>query len=58
MVVGANIFDRGLKEKLVNLSKEFSIKITQQTSKKYFNLSEYYSNNNIENVIFDFEKFN
>ena len=54
---GANIFDRGLKDKLVNLSKEFSIKIIQQTSKKnILNLSEYYSKNNIENVIFDFEK--
>ena len=54
---GAKIFDRGLKDKLVNLSKEFSIKITQQTSEKnILNLSEYYSKNNIENVIFDFEK--
>ena len=54
---GANIFDRGLKDKLVNLSKQFSIKITQQTNKKNIsNLSEYYSKNNIENIIFNFEK--
>ena len=54
---GAKIFDRELKNKLVNLSKEFSIKITQQTSEKnILTLSEYYSKNNIENVIFDFEK--
>ena len=54
---GAEIFNRGLKDKLVNLSKDFSIKIIQQTSKKnILNLSEYYSKNNIENVIFDFEK--
>ena len=54
---GANIFDKGLKEKLVNLSKEFSIKIIQQTNKNNIsNLSEYYSKNNIENIIFDFEK--
>ena len=38
---------------IVNLSKEFSIKITQQTSEKNtLNLSEYYSKNNIENIIF------
>ncbi len=54
---GAKIFDKGLKEKLVNISKEYSIKITQQTSKKNIsNLSEYYSKNDIENVIFDFDK--
>ena len=54
---GANIFDRGLKEKLVNLSKEFSIKITQQTSEKNIsNLCEYYSKNNVENKMFKFEK--
>ena len=54
---GANIFDKELKEKLVNLSKEFPMKIVQQTSEKnILNLSEYYSKNNIENKIFNFEK--
>ena len=54
---GANVFDKVLKDKLVNISKDFPIKITQQTSEKNIsNLSEYYSKNNIENVIFDFEK--
>ena len=54
---GAKVFDKVLKDKLVNISKDFPIKITQQTSEKNIsNLSEYYSKNNIENVIFDFEK--
>ena len=54
---GADIFDKGLKQKIVNLSKDFSIKIIQQTSEKNVsNLSDYYSENNVENIIFDFEK--
>ncbi len=54
---GANIFDKALRQKIVNLSEEFSIKITQQTNEKnILNLSKYYSENNVENVIFDFEK--
>ena len=54
---GADIFDKGLKQKIVNLSKDFSIKIIQQTNEKNVsNLSNYYSENNVENIIFDFEK--
>ncbi len=54
---GADIFDKELKQKIVNLSKDFSIKIIQQTSEKNVsNLSDYYSENNVENIIFDFEK--
>ena len=54
---GADIFDKGLKQKIVNLSKDFSIKIIQQTSEKNVsNLSDYYSENNVENIFFDFEK--
>tara|TARA_Y100001970_G_scaffold225489_1_gene278436 strand:+ start:6589 stop:7650 length:1062 start_codon:yes stop_codon:yes gene_type:complete len=54
---GANIFDKRLKHIIVNLSKEFSIKIIQQTNKKNIsNLREYYSKNKVEHVIFDFEK--
>ena len=33
---GASIFDDNLKNKIVKLSKEFSIKIIHQTSKKIF----------------------
>ena len=54
---GANIFDKGLKQKIVNLSKEFSIKIIQQTNRENIsNLRNYYSENKVENIIFDFEK--
>ncbi len=54
---GANIFDNELKQKIVNLSKEFSIKIIQQTSEKnILNLREYYSKSNVENIIFSFDK--
>ena len=54
---GANIFDKELKQKIVNISKEFPIKITQQTNKKNIsNLRKYYFENNVENIIFDFEK--
>ena len=31
---GANIFDSNLKEIIVNLSKQFPIKVTQQTNEK------------------------
>ena len=54
---GADIFDKELKKKIVNLSKEFSLKITQQTNENNIsNLNEYYSKNNVENIIFNFEK--
>ncbi len=54
---GADFFDRDLKKKIVNISKEFPIKIIQQTNKKNIsNLNEYYSENKVENIIFDFEK--
>ena len=53
---GANIFDSNLKEIIVNLSKQFPIKVTQQTSEKNIsNLKEFYSKNNIENLIFNFD---
>ena len=53
---GANIFDSNLKEIIVNLSKQFPIKVTQQTSEKNIsNLKEFYSKNNIENMIFNFD---
>ena len=53
---GANIFDKNLKESVVNLSKQFSIKVTHQTNEKNVsNLKEFYSKNNIENLIFNFD---
>ena len=54
---GANIFDNSLKEIIVNLSKQFSIKVIQQTSEKNISfLKEFYSNNDIENEIFHYDK--
>ena len=54
---GARIFDDNLKKSIINISKKFPIKITQQTNKKNIsNLKNFYSENNIENSIFSFNK--
>ena len=54
---GANIFDKNLKNSIVNISKKNSIKVIHQTSHNNISyLSDFYSNNNIENKIFSFEK--
>ena len=54
---GASIFDDNLKKSIINISKKFSFKITQQTSEKNIsNLKDFYSKNNIENSIFSFNK--
>ncbi len=54
---GASIFDRNLKEKIINISKKFPLRVIQQTSEKnIFNLENFYNKNNIENSIFSFTK--
>ena len=54
---GADIFDKNLKEKILNIAKIIPMKIIQQTSKKNISfLNEFYSKNNIENKIFSFDK--
>ena len=54
---GANIFDKNLKNSVVNISKKFSIKVVQQTNEKnIYDLRDFYSKNNIENTIFSFDK--
>ena len=54
---GANIFDKNLKNSIVNISKKNSIKVIHQTSQNNISyLRDFYSNNNIENKIFSFEK--
>jgi len=54
---GANIFDKNLKNSVVNISKKFSIKVIQQTNEKnIYDLRDFYSKNNIENTIFSFDK--
>ena len=54
---GAYIFDKNLKNTIVNISKKFEIKIIQQTNEKNItDLKDFYYENNIENSIFSFEK--
>ncbi len=54
---GANIFDKNLKNSVVNISKKFPIRVAQQTNEKNISdLKDFYSKNNIENNIFSFEK--
>ncbi len=54
---GANIFDRNLKNTIVDISKKNSIRIIQQTNTKNISaLSDFYRKYNIENKIFSFDK--
>ena len=54
---GASIFDKNLKKSILNISKKFSIKIIQQTHlNNIFSLKEFYSKNNVENDIFNYDK--
>ncbi len=53
---GANIFDKDLKNTIINISKDIKIKVFQQTNKNNIsNLTELYSKNKIENKIFTFD---
>jgi UDP-N-acetylglucosamine--N-acetylmuramyl-(pentapeptide) pyrophosphoryl-undecaprenol N-acetylglucosamine transferase len=52
---GAKLFDIKVKNSVIKLSKEYKLKVFQQTNfKNYENLSNFYYNNNIENELFDF----
>ena len=54
---GANIFDKNLRNSIVNISKRKSIKVIHQTNEKNIvNLNKFYSENNIENKIFSFDE--
>jgi len=54
---GASIFDKNLKNSVLNISKKFSIKIIQQTNEKNISdLRDFYYKNNIENKIFSFDR--
>ncbi len=54
---GASLFDKNLKNSIVNISKKNTIKIIHQTSEKNISsLSSFYSNYNIDNKIFSYEK--
>ena len=54
---GASIFDKNLNKSVLNISKKFPIKVIQQTHLKNISLlKEFYSKNNIENEIFNYDK--
>ncbi len=54
---GASIFDKNLNKSILNISKKFPIKVVQQTHIKNISLlQDFYSKNNIENEIFNYDK--
>lgn len=54
---GAKIFENHIQESIVDLSKKFKIKVTQQTNFKNIKaLKKFYNENKIESYIFDFDK--
>ena len=54
---GASIFDKDLKNIILNISKKNFLKIFHQTSEMNISkLSDFYSKNNIENKIFSFNE--
>ena len=54
---GASIFDKNLKNSIVNISKKFPLNIIQQTNyKNITQLKDFYYKNNVENIIFSFDK--
>ena len=54
---GANIFDKNLKNSIVNIKKKKSIKVIQQTNEKNISfLRNFYAKNKIENKIFSFDQ--
>ena len=54
---GASIFDKNLKNSIVNISKKFPLNIIQQTNyKNITQLKDFYYQHNVENIIFSFDK--
>tara|TARA_B100001093_G_scaffold498984_1_gene547732 strand:+ start:96 stop:1160 length:1065 start_codon:yes stop_codon:yes gene_type:complete len=54
---GAKIFDDIIRDVMSEISKSFTIKVIQQTSRENVNnLKNFYDSNNIENIIFNFEE--
>ena len=52
---GAKLFDNTIKESMIKLSKNYDIKVFQQTSiKNYENLKNFYTKHDIKNELFDF----
>ena len=54
---GAKIFDNIFVEIISKISKNFSIKVIQQTNKENIdNLKNFYNSCGIENIIFDYDQ--
>jgi len=54
---GARLFDNIINESIIQISEKYKLKIFQQTSfKNYEYLKNFYSKNNIENKLFDFNE--
>ena len=54
---GAEIFDTVVQNSIIKLSKKYELKIFQQTnSKNYKKLKNFYTKNNIENELFEFNE--
>ena len=54
---GAKIFDNNLKNLIVKISKIKQIKVIQQTNENKIDiLKNFYSENNVENLVFSYEK--
>ena len=54
---GAKIFDEIIHETIIKISKKIPLKIIHQTSKKNINfLKNFYSENKIENIVFNFNQ--
>jgi len=54
---GAKLFDTAINDSIIKLSKKYKLRIFQQINlKNYKNLKNFYSKNNIENELFDFNE--
>jgi len=54
---GAAIFDNVINDSIIKISKKYKLKIFQQTNhKNYKKLKNFYSENNIESKLFDFNE--
>ena len=57
---GAKLFDTAINDSIIKISKKYKLKVFQQINyknyKNYKNLKIFYSKNNIENELFDFNE--
>jgi len=54
---GTELFDTAINDTIIKLSKKYKLKIFKQANhKNYKKFKDFYSNNNIENELFDFNR--